>query len=98
MQVTLDQALEMVGQTEEGLLRALGEQYDPILTEEIPDIQVCIQNQALEGFRMGQDGQPVFYLTARVDDINDTAEDAFSGSEHMTLSPSTTTAFHSLMS
>ena len=83
VQVTLDQALEMVGQTEEGLLRALGEQYDPILAEEIPDIQVCIQNQALEGFHMGQDGQPVFYLTARVDDAGDGAEDAISGAEHI---------------
>lgn len=82
-QVTLEQALEMVGQTETGLLQALKEQYDPVLAEEIPDIQVCIQNQALEGFRMGQDGQPIFYLTARVDDVDDTVEDALSGAEHI---------------
>lgn len=83
IQVTLDQALEMVGQTEEELIQALAEQYDPILAEEIPGIRVCIQNQALEGFRMGQDGQPVFYLTARVDDAADEAEDAISGAEHI---------------
>ena len=83
VQVTLDQALAMAGQTEAELLQALGEQYDPILAEELPDVHACIQNEALEGFRMGQDGQPVFYLTARVDDAEDSAQDALSGADHI---------------
>ena len=75
-QVTLPEALELAGQTEEGLCQALADQLDPVF-----DADVCIQNQALEGFRMGSDGQPVFYLTARTDDRDDSIQDTVSGSE-----------------
>ena len=39
---------------------------------------LCIQDPDLEGFRMGGDGQPLFYLTARSDDREDSAADAVS--------------------
>lgn len=77
-QVTLAQALELAGQTEEGLCQALANQFDPVF-----DADVCIQNQALEGFRMGPDGQPVFYLTARTDDRDDSVQDTVSGCEDL---------------
>ena len=32
---------------------------------------------------MGGDGQPLFYLTARSDDREDSAADAVSGAEHL---------------
>ena len=77
-QVTLAQALGLAGQTEEGLCQALADQFDPVF-----DADVCIQNQALEGFRMGSDGQPVFYLTARTDDRDDSVQDMVSGCEDL---------------
>lgn len=82
-QVTLAQALELAGQTEEGLCQALAQQFDPIVQKDNPDADVCIQNQALEGFRMGSDGQPVFYLTARTDDRDDSVQDTVSGCEDL---------------
>ena len=48
-----------------------------------PDEGVTSINQALEGFRMGADGQPIFYLTARVDDRDDAVNDAVSGSDNL---------------
>ena len=80
-QVTLAEALDLAGQTEEGLCRALADQYDPVVRKDNPDADVCIQNQALEGFRMGGDGQPIFYLTARTDDRDDSVQDMVSGCE-----------------
>lgn len=82
-QVTLAQALELAGQTEEGLCQALAQQFDPIVQKDNPDADVCIQNQALEGFRMGSDGHPVFYLTARTDDRDDSVQDTASGCEDL---------------
>lgn len=82
-QVTLAQALELAGQTEDGLCQALAQQFDPIVQKDNPDADVCIQNQALEGFRMGSDGQPVFYLTARTDDRDDRVQDTVSGCEDL---------------
>ena len=82
-QVTLDQALALAGQTEAGLCQALADQFNPTLGQDVPDADLCIQNQALEGFRMGADGQPVFYLTARTDDRDDTVLDAVSGSDNL---------------
>ena len=51
--VTLADALTLAGQTEDGLCRALAEQYDPQLKQENPAADLCIQNQQVEGFRMG---------------------------------------------
>ncbi len=82
-QVTLAQALELAGQTEEALCQALAQQFDPIVQKDNPDADVCIQKQALEGFRMGSDGQPVFYLTARTDDRDDSVQDTVSGCEDL---------------
>ena len=82
-QVTLENALEAAGQTADGLCQALADQYDPSLGKEVPGANLCIQNQVVEGFRMDTDGQPVFYLTARVDDRDDAVSDFVSGSDNL---------------
>jgi len=93
-QVTMEDALAMAGTTEEELYQALADQYDPELAQrslelsqfqdpeysDVP-IDLCIQNQVLEAFRIGADGQPIFYLTARSDDRDDSVSDAISGSD-----------------
>ena len=82
-QVTLEEALELAGQTADDLCQALADQYEPTLGQDIPGADLCIQNQTVEGFRMGADDQPIFYLTARVDDRDDTASDFVSGSDNL---------------
>lgn len=81
--VTLADALTLAGQTEDGLCRALAEQYDPQLKQENPAADLCIQNQQVEGFRIGADGKVLFYLTARIDDRDDSVQDAVSGGDHL---------------
>jgi len=81
--VTLADALTLAGQTEEGLCQALADQYDPQLKQENPAADLCIQNQQVEGFRMGADGKVLFYLTARIDDRDDSVQDAVSGGDHL---------------
>ncbi len=82
-QVTLEDALKLADQTEEGLCQALADQYDPTLVQDVPGADLCIQNQVVEGFRIGTDGQPIFYLTARVDDRDDAVSDSVSGSDNL---------------
>ena len=82
-QVTLEEALSLAGETEQGLYDALSAQYAPELAEQMPDADLIFHSPALEAFRMGADGQPVFYLTARVDDRDDTVQDAVSGSGNL---------------
>ena len=82
-QVTIEDALALAEVTEQELYDALSTQYDPQLAEMHPDANVIIQNRVLDGFRMGNDGQPVFYLTARIDDADDTVQDSISGAENL---------------
>lgn len=93
-QVFLQDALTLAGQTEDGLHQALAEQYAPELIQQsqsltqylssgLPPVDLSLQNPTLEGFRMGTDGQPIFYLTARVDDRDDAVYDAVSGADHL---------------
>lgn len=82
-QVTLEDALKLADQTEEGLCQALADQYDPTLVQDVPGTDLCIQNQVVEGFRIGTDGQPIFYLTARVDDRDNAVSDYVSGSDNL---------------
>ena len=93
-QVTLEDALEAAGQTEAGLYQALADQYAPELAQrsqeitqnqapDLPPANLAIHALALEGFRMKSDGEPVFYLTARVDDQDDAVSDAVSGSDNL---------------
>lgn len=81
--VTLADALTLAGQTEDGLCQALADQYDPQLKQENPAADLCIQNQQVEGFRIGADGKVLFYLTARIDDRDDSVQDAVSGGDYL---------------
>lgn len=82
-QVPLEEALTLAGQTEDSLCQALADQYDPTLNQDLLGADLCIQNQGVEGFRMGEDDQPIFYLTARVDDRDDTVSDFVSGADNL---------------
>ena len=82
-QVTLAEALTLAGQTEDSLCQALADQYDPTLNQDLPGADLCIQNQVVEGFRMGEDDQPIFYLSARVDDRDDAVSDFVSGADNL---------------
>lgn len=82
-QVTVEDALTLAGLTEQELYDALSAQYDPQFAQQIPDAHIIIQNQALEGFRMDGDGQPIFYLTARSDDADNDVQDYVSGGENL---------------
>ncbi|MGN1003557.1 MAG: hypothetical protein ACI4O5_01880 [Oscillospiraceae bacterium] len=82
-QVTMEDALALAGVTEQELYDALSAQYDPQLAQSMPNAHVIIQNHALEGFRIDGDGKPVFYLTARSDDADDTVQDSVSGASHL---------------
>ena len=87
----MEDALALSGQTAEGLYAALAQQYAPELEQQSETlggdmdqpVELCIQNQAPEGFRMGGDGKPVFYLTARTDDRDDALMDAVSGADQL---------------
>lgn len=83
--VTLEEALALAGLTEEELFAALSAQYDPELAQTYPDAALCVQDPALEAFRIRENGEVVFYLTARVDDADDTVQDAVSGAEQLYL-------------
>lgn len=82
-QVTMEDALTLAEITEQELYSALSTQYDPQFAQQIPDAHIIIQNQALEGFRMDRDGNPIFYLTARSDDADDTVQDYVSGGDNL---------------
>lgn len=84
-QVTLEDALALAGTTREELFAQLSAQYDPQLAQEYPRFPIRVQQPVLEGFRIRPDGSPVFYLTARVDDLwdGDPELDYLSGSENL---------------
>ncbi len=96
VQITLADALALAGQTEETLYQAMDSQYAPELERRSRELtenayedysrqpcQLALLNKSLEAFRMGDDGRPVFYLTARLDDRDDTGADYVSGSSNI---------------
>jgi hypothetical protein len=82
-QVSLEQALELAGVTREELYADLAEHYEAQFAQEYPELDLRIHSPALEGFRMGADGAPLFYLTARVDDADDAVQDGVSGADNL---------------
>lgn len=81
--VPAEDALALAGLNEKGLLDQVTEQAQPQIDREYQeyDFQLALHNLTLEGFRIKADGQPVFYLTGRVDDVDDTVNDAISGAD-----------------
>ena len=78
-------ALALAGLNEKGLLDQVTEQIQVQLDRDSQEygFQLALHNLTLEGFRIKADGQPVFYLTGRTDDVDDTVNDAVSGADQL---------------
>lgn len=85
--VSMEEALALAGTTREDLFAQLSRQIDPQLAAELAQAgynwDVRVQNPALEGFRIRENGEVVFYLTAREDDADDAKADHVSGADHI---------------
>ena len=81
--VSAETALALAGLNEKGLLDQVAEQMEPEMNPEGQGYQIALHNLTLEGFRVKADGQPVFYLTGRMDDVDDTVLDAVSGADQL---------------
>ena len=81
--VSTGDALALAGLNEKGLLDQVAEQMEPEMNPEGQGYQIALHNLTLEGFRVKADGQPVFYLTGRMDDVDDAVLDAVSGADQL---------------
>ena len=83
--VPAEDALALAGLNEKGLLDQVTEQIQAQIDREYQeyDFQLALHNLTLEGFRIKANGQPVFYLTGRTDDMDDAVLDAVSGADHL---------------
>ena len=83
--VSIEDALARAGLNEKGLLDQVTEQVQAQIDREYQeyDFQLALHSLTLEGFRIKADGQPVFYLTGWVDDVDDAVLDAISGAGHL---------------
>lgn len=83
--VSTQDALALAGLNEKGLL----EQVDGLvqarldLSSQELGFPLALHNLTLEGFRIRADGQPVFYLTGREDDADDSLRDGVSGADQL---------------
>ena len=76
-------ALALAGLNEKALLDQVTEQMEPEMNPEGQGYQIALHRLTLEGFRIKADGQPVFYLTGRMDDVDDAVLDAVSGADQL---------------
>lgn len=83
--VPAEDALARAGLNEKGLLDQVTGQIQAQIDRESQEygFQLALHNLTLEGFRIKADGQPVFYLTGRIDDVDDAVLDAISGAGHL---------------
>lgn len=83
--VSTEDALARAGLNEKGLLDQVTEQVQTQIDRESQEygFQLALHNLILEGFRIKADGQPVFYLTGRIDDVDDDVLDAISGADQL---------------
>lgn len=83
--VSTEDALARAGLNEKGLLDQVTEQVQTQIDRDYQGygFQLALHNLTLEGFRIKADGQPVFYLTGWVDDVDDAVLDAISGAGHL---------------
>ena len=81
--VSAETALALAGLNEKRLLDQVAEQMEPEMNPDGQGYQIALHNLTLEGFRVKADGQPVFYLTGRMDDVDDTVLDAVSGADQL---------------
>ena len=81
--VSAGDALALAGLNEKALLDQVTEQMEPEMNPEGQGYQIALHRLTLEGFRIKADGQPVFYLTGRMDDVDDAVLDAVSGADQL---------------
>ena len=81
--VSAGDALALAGLNEKALLDQVAEQMEPEMNPEGQGYQIALHRLTLEGFRIKADGQPVFYLTGRMDDVDDAVLDAVSGADQL---------------
>ncbi len=81
--VSAEDALALAGLNEKALLDQVAEQMEPEINPEGQTYKIALHNLTLEGFRIKSDGQPVFYLTGRMDDVDDEVLDAVSGADQL---------------
>ncbi len=81
--VSSGDALALAGLNERALLDQVAEQLEPEMNPEGQAYKIALHNLTLEGFRIKTDGQPVFYLTGRMDDVDDSLVDAVSGADQL---------------
>ena len=81
--VSAGDALALAGLNEKALLDQVAEQMEPEMNPEGQGYQIALHRLTLEGFRIKADGQPVFYLTGRMDDVDDAVLDAVSGVDQL---------------
>ena len=81
--VSAGDALALAGLNEKALLDQVAEQLEPEMNPEGQAYKIALHNLTLEGFRIKTDGQPVFYLTGRMDDVDDSLVDAVSGADQL---------------
>lgn len=80
--VSAEDALALAGLNEKALLDQVAEWEQSQLDREYQeyDFRLTLHDLTLEGFRIKADGQPVFYLTGWVDDVDNDVLDGISGS------------------
>ena len=81
--VSAGDALALAGLNEKALLDQVAEQLEPEMNPEGQGYQIALHRLTLEGFRIKADGQPVFYLTGRMADVDDAVLDAVSGADQL---------------
>ena len=83
--VSAGDALALAGLNESGLLDQVTEQVLTQIARDTQgdDLRLALHGLTIEGFRIKANGQPVFYLTGRIDDVDDAVRDDVSGADYL---------------
>ena len=85
MLVPAEDALALAGLNEKALLDQVTEQVLTQIARDTQgdDLRLALYGLTIEGFRIKANGQPVFYLTGRIDDVDDAVRDDVSGADYL---------------
>ena len=83
--VPAEDALALAGLNEKALLDQVTEQVLTQIARDTQgdDLRLALYGLTIEGFRIKANGQPVFYLTGRIDDVDDAVRDDVSGADYL---------------
>ena len=83
--VPAEDALALAGLNEKSLLDQVTEQVLTQIARDTQgdDLRLALYGLTIEGFRIKANGQPVFYLTGRIDDVDDAVRDDVSGADYL---------------